>query len=41
MKKIVTRMIAIISLKAKSFSSVASCFWFAYEPDLPEEDEKE
>ncbi|AUS84871.1 cyclic lactone autoinducer peptide [Lysinibacillus capsici] len=39
MIKIITYIIGIISLFFNSITTVSSCFWFSYEPELPDEQE--
>ncbi|TMU83462.1 cyclic lactone autoinducer peptide [Bacillus sp. BHET2] len=39
--KLITYLIATISLFFNSITSISSCFWFAYEPELPEKQSKE
>ncbi|MGG1630870.1 cyclic lactone autoinducer peptide [Rossellomorea sp. NRS-1567] len=39
--KIITYLIATAALFFNSVTSLSSCFWFAYEPELPEKQSKE
>lgn len=41
LKKKITDLIASASLRAKSYSEMTSCSLFAFEPELPEEEEEE
>lgn len=38
MLKILTYAIGVISLFFNSITSASSCFWFSYEPELPDEE---
>ncbi|WP_201716367.1 cyclic lactone autoinducer peptide [Rossellomorea arthrocnemi] len=39
--KFITYLIATAALFFNSATSLSSCFWFAYEPELPEKQSKE
>ncbi|USK36454.1 cyclic lactone autoinducer peptide (plasmid) [Bacillus sp. F19] len=41
MIKFVTLTIGTVALFFNSVTSLSSCFWFAYEPELPENRSKE
>lgn len=39
MLQFITYVIGIVSLFFNSITSVSSCFWFSYEPELPDDKE--
>lgn len=41
MLKLLTYAIGMISLFLNSITSMSSCFWFSYEPDLPDKEKQE
>lgn len=40
MIKLLTYAIGILSMVVSSLTSISSCFWFSYEPELPQKPEK-
>lgn len=40
MLKFLTYIIGIVSMFISSLTTISSCFWFSYEPELPQKQEE-